>query len=74
MAIDLKKSDHRNFDKMIDAVLMAFKNNEVSLAQARGAVAHVFTAAALDNKTEIDTWLDPDQIARWIKECDATRT
>jgi hypothetical protein len=74
MALDLKQSDHKNLDKMLDAVLQAFKNNEVSLSQARETIAHVFTAAAIDNRAEIDTWLDPNQIARWIKECHATRT
>lgn len=74
MAIELKKSDHRNLDQMLDAVLQAHKDNKVSLAQAREAIAHVFTAAALDNRAEIDTWLDPEQIARWIKECHATRS
>jgi hypothetical protein len=46
MPITLKYTDHRKLDQMIDSVFKAYANDEVSLAQAREAIAHVVTAAA----------------------------
>ena len=73
MPITLKYTDHRKLDQMIDSVFKAYADNEVSLAQAREAIAHVVTAAANDNEEEVRSWLEPERVAVWKEFCRATR-
>lgn len=73
MPITLKYTDHRKLDQMIDSVFKAYANDEVSLAQAREAIAHVVTAAANDNEEEVRSWLEPERVAVWKEFCRATR-
>ena len=68
MAINLSKADHKSLDRMLDGILNAFKNNEVTLPQARGALAHVFTAAAIGNETEVRSWLTPEVMNQWRED------
>ena len=73
MPITLKYTDHRKLDQMIDSVFKAYANDEVSLAQAREAIAHVVTAAANDNEAEVRSWLEPERAAVWKEFCRARR-
>ena len=73
MPITLKYTDHRKLDQMIDSVFKAYANDEVSLPQAREAIAHVVTAAANDNEAEVRSWLEPERAAIWKEFCRATR-
>lgn len=66
MAIKLTKKDHRGLDTLLDAVLTMYAKGEVSLGEARGVLAHVFTAAAIDNENEVNGWLNrPEVLADW---------
>ena len=58
---------------MIDSVVKSYANDEVSLAQAREAIAHVVAAAANDNEGEVRSWLEPERVAVWKEFCRATR-
>ena len=49
--------------------LTAHAHGNVSLLQARAALAHVLTAAAIQNEAEVRAWLEPDRLARWKEEC-----
>jgi hypothetical protein len=68
MTIKLSEKDHRAMDRMIDAVLDSYAKGEVSLGQARSVFAHVITAAAIANETEVRGWLKPETIVDWLKE------
>lgn len=61
----LSEKDHRALDATIDTILDAYKNDEVSLKAARGALAHVITAAAIGNETEVRGWLNPSTVENW---------
>lgn len=61
----LSEKDHRALDAVLDAILNAHKNDEVSLQAARGALAHVVTAAAIGNEGEVRGWLKPETIETW---------
>ena len=50
MAIDLTERDHRALDRYLDEVLNAYRDGKLTLGEARGELAHVFTAAAIDNE------------------------
>ncbi|MBW9072404.1 hypothetical protein [Agrobacterium deltaense] len=66
MAITLKEKDHNKLDAFLGEVLDLYKSDEISKLEAIGAIAHVFTAAAKDNATEVNSWLhDPDVVKRW---------
>ena len=65
MAIKLSERDHRALDAMIDAILDAHVSGEVSPHAARGALAHVITAAAIENEGELRGWLKPETVAAW---------
>jgi endonuclease/exonuclease/phosphatase (EEP) superfamily protein YafD len=56
---------------MIDSVFKTYANDEVSLAQAREAIAHVVTAE--HNEGEVRRWLEPERVAVWKEFCRATR-
>ena len=48
--IQLSEHDHRALDSYLDAVLNAYRDGTLSLAEARSDLAHAVTAAAIDNE------------------------
>ena len=67
MAIKLSKKDHKALDASLDMILKAYEAGEVTLGHARGALAHVITAAAIANEGELRGWLKPDTVAEWLR-------
>jgi len=55
--------DHKQLTEMIDGVLKAVVITQVSVPQARDALADLLTAAARGNETEVREW------HRWKEEC-----
>ena len=47
MAMRLTNIRHAQFEQVVESILLAFANKEVTLLQARGAIAHIFTATAM---------------------------
>jgi cell division inhibitor SulA len=65
MPIQLSSADHRKLDALLNAVLEAHAGGEITVDQARSALAHVFTAAATGNEGEVRTWLKPETREEW---------
>lgn len=53
MAISLMDTHHAQLDVFLGFVLDAYKNDEANCSEAVGALAHVLTAAAIDNEGEV---------------------
>jgi hypothetical protein len=71
--MDLTESEHRKLDQLMDTILQAYADEEVSLLQARSAIVHVFTSLEIDNVAEVRSWLEPERVADWKSVCrDAT--
>jgi hypothetical protein len=60
LSFNLSNKDHRRLDEMLGAIIDAHTNGEVSRSEAIGALAHVFTAAMIDNEGEVLSWLKPE--------------
>jgi len=74
MKLDMTESDHQKLDALIDGILNAYKDGEVTLEQARAALAHVICAAAVqDEPFEVRRWLEPERFDRWMEACRAAR-
>jgi hypothetical protein len=71
MPIGLEAPDHRALDTLLEAILEAHASGRVSLSQARSALAHVFTAAAIQNEGEVRAWLKPETFKAWMKQVHA---
>lgn len=69
MAIKLTEANHNAMDEFLGFVLDAYKEGRVSRLNAVGALAHVLTAAAIDNDGEVVAWFRKEQYERWEKEC-----
>jgi len=69
MAFELKGAYPKQLDITVTTILEAYKAGEVSLAQAVYLIGHLVTAAAIDNKVEVQAWMDPERVKRWKKEC-----
>jgi hypothetical protein len=67
MTIELTEDDHHRLDEIIDTILTAFAENQVSLSHARSAFAQLFTAAAIVNEGEVRSWLTPERVGFWKK-------
>lgn len=52
MAFNPTEADHKEVNKYIDALLSKFEKRDITALTARTYLAHVITAAALDNYTE----------------------
>lgn len=68
MAIKLTDTDHKNMDGFLEFVLDAYADGRVKKLSAIGVLAHVLTAAAIDNEGEVKAWFDEGQYARWLEE------
>ncbi len=74
MAIKLSEKDQRQLDKLLKTILTWHADGDVTTQEAIGALAHVFTAAAIDNGGEVDSWLNkPGTLANWKGIADASR-
>jgi len=73
MTIKLSTKDQRAMDATLDTILEAYKSGEVSLLAARGALAHVLTAAAIGNETDVRGWLTPETLSEWKKQARNTK-
>jgi hypothetical protein len=72
MAIKLNDKDHTNLDQFLGHVLDLHSSGDVTKNDAIGALAHVFTAAAIDNESEVKSWLErPEVINQWKKDIQA---
>lgn len=74
MAISLSNADHNSMDHFLGFVLDAYARNDVSKSEAISVLAHVTTAAAIDNDGEVRAWFRPEQHGRWLEEVRAQRT
>ena len=63
MTIELTEDDHHRLDEIIDTILKAFAENQVS-----SAIAQLFTAAAIGNEGEVRSWLTPERVAFWKRK------
>ena len=75
MNLEMSESDHRAVDALLDGILEAYKNDEVTLGQAREVLAHLLYAGSVrDNPYEFRDWLKPERLSKWKEECRAART
>ena len=74
MALTLTEEDHEDMDSFLAFVLDAHSEGVVTGKQAIAALAHVFTAAAIDNQTEVTAWFRKEQYERWLEQARATRS
>ena len=65
MTIDLTEKDHRALDQSLDTILKAYAAGEDSLPAARYALAHIITAACIENEGEVRSWLKPEILQNW---------
>lgn len=71
MSIKFTEADREMLDRMIEGILLAFDDEEVSLSQATAVIAHIVTAAATSIEMEVRDWLDPTRLVHWKEECRA---
>ncbi len=75
MAIILSEKNHDELDKFIGTILDLYAGGEVSKVNATEVLANVFTWAAVDNETEVISWIsNPEILSNWKSRCDAKRT
>lgn len=75
MAIKLSNKNQKELDALLGQILDWHQNGDVTKSEAIGALAHVFTAAAIDNDDEVSSWLgNPRVLKRWKADLDAHRT
>lgn len=72
MAIKLSEKDHRAMNVTLDAILLLHSEGKVTLGEARGALAHVVTAAAIGNEGQLRGWLKPETVAEWKRRTRGT--
>jgi len=73
MAMKLTKADHQQMNAMIDSILTSVVMTQATPQQAREAIAHVITAAAIGNEAEVRNWLAGDRLERWKQLCIAAK-
>lgn len=66
MAVKVKRTA---LNLVINRILNAYKNGQVTLAQARYLVGHLIEGAANGDQQLIDDWLTPGRVGEWVKEC-----
>lgn len=64
MAFKLSHKDHRTMDAHLASLLNAYKDGDLELSQARASLAHIITAAAIDNESEFKKYiaLSPNEV------------
>ncbi|OAF13915.1 hypothetical protein AXW67_18205 [Bradyrhizobium neotropicale] len=57
MSFEPTKTDHASLDQFLETVLDAYKAGRADRNSCVGAIAHVMTAAAIDNETEFKNYI-----------------
>ncbi|PDS45761.1 hypothetical protein CO662_36785 [Rhizobium anhuiense] len=66
MAFNINSTQHRQLNTLLGELLDLYKESEFTKGEVIGALAHLFTAAALDNDGEVKAWIErPDVLQRW---------
>ncbi|MGO6887354.1 hypothetical protein [Rhizobium johnstonii] len=66
MAFDISSTQHRQLDALLGEFLDLYKTGGFNKGEVVGALAHLFTAAAIDNDGEVKAWIEkPDVLQRW---------
>ncbi|MGJ8590030.1 MAG: hypothetical protein ACSHXW_18105 [Yoonia sp.] len=67
MTIKLNQTDHNNLNIILGKILDEHLAGTLSRQGAIGALAHILTAAAIDNEDELKKWLsDPAVFERFM--------
>lgn len=75
MKLEMTDDDHRKLDVLIEKILDAYKDGEVTPGQAREVLAHLICAGAVrDEPFVIRDWLRSETFDRWKEKCRAART
>ena len=75
MAISLSSADHDKMEVLLDGILEAVASEDVTAKEARNAIAHILTAAAIGNEGELRGWLDdPGVLQEWKDQAERLRT
>lgn len=64
-----ERTPSHHLTALIYAILDAITAGQVKRGEAMAAFAHLITAAAIGNERELRGWLEPDTVARWIRDC-----
>jgi hypothetical protein len=70
MAINLSEADHLELNALLDSLLTAHAEGDISQSDARAALAHVIAAAALGNEGEFRSWPKPETCQEWRRMLD----
>lgn len=61
------KIDHGKLDTLLGKILDAYKSGVVSQGAAIGAIAHVVAAVEKGNESEVQSWLNNEEVfERWL--------
>ena len=75
MPAELTAKDHAKIDRIVETVLQAHVQAEVSLLQAQYLIGHLIAAGARNDGAELREWIDhPERVTRWKEECRAARS
>ena len=75
MTFNLNESGHKKLDDFLGTMLDGYKSGEFSKNDVIGALAHVFTAAMIDNEGEVISWIEkPETLKQWRADLDGTRS
>lgn len=74
MSFDLSNKNHKNLDALLSKILDWHKEGAITKNEAIGVLAHILTAAAIDNESEVISWLEkPEVLERWKEYSDMHR-
>ena len=73
MAFELSSAQHKKLDEFLGGMLDGYKSGAFSKSEVIGALAHVFTAAVIDNEAEVKAWLErPEVLQTWKNDISTT--
>ncbi len=74
LAINISDKQHKRLEETLGEIAEAYKNGSVSRAALVGALAQIISAAMIDNKGEVESWLTPETLETWKEDAVADRT
>jgi hypothetical protein len=75
MPAELTAKDHAKIDRIVETVLQAYAQAEVTLLQAQYLIGNLIAAGARNDGAELREWIDdPERVNRWKEECRAARS
>jgi len=75
VGIKISDAQQKQLDALLGELLDAHASGQFTNAEVVGVIAHILTAAAIDNGDEVKSWLeDPAVIKRWKDDTRAHRT